>query len=69
MFGTSFETVNLFAAISGWNRDLNQKLGLTQPTVLRTRNSQVGGIDHCNWLVGKNAIGVREKVLGILHRL
>jgi len=66
--GSGFESP--FAAVSGWNRDLNQKLGISQPTVLRTCNSSVGGIDHCNRFVGKNAIGIREKViLGTLHRL
>jgi len=66
--GTSFES--RFAAVSGWNRDLNQKFGKAQPTVLRTRNSIVGGIDHCNWFVRQNAIGIREKViLGTLHKL
>lgn len=66
--GTSFES--LFAGVSGWNRDLKQKVGVSQPTVLRTRNSHMGIIDHCNWLVGKNAIGVREKVVvGTLHKL
>jgi hypothetical protein len=40
----------------------------TKPTVLKTFNSHVQGVDHNDWLVGKYATGVKEKlVLGTTY--
>lgn len=51
---TSLETINLFATVSMWKQDLKQTAGISQPTVLKIRNSHmVGAVDHRDWLVGK----------------
>lgn len=59
--GTNSETISPLAPVNRRNRDLKQNMGISKPTVLKTSNSQMGGVDHHDSLVRTYTISVRGK--------